>query len=95
MQNEAERNNSIKKLAELIKDIKFAMLTTVEADGSLHSRPMATQQTEFDGDLWFFTGVSSHKVHDIENNPQVNIASADPNDQSYISMSGRAHLVLH
>lgn len=93
MQNDAERNNSIKKLAELIKDIKFAMLTTVEADGSLRSRPMAAQQTEFDGDLWFFTGVSSHKVYDIENNPHVNLAFSDPNEQSYISISGRARLV--
>lgn len=54
MQNDAERNEHIKKLGELITDIKFAMLTTVEQDGSLRSRPMATQQVEFDGDLWFF-----------------------------------------
>jgi general stress protein 26 len=93
MKNEAERNESIKKLAELIKDIQFSMLTTVEADGSLRSRPMATQQTEFDGDLWFFTGVSSHKVHDIENNPQVNVAFSNPQDQSYVSIKGRAYLV--
>lgn len=66
MQNDAERNEHIKKLGELTKDIKFAMLTTVEPDGSLRSRPMATQQVEFDGDLWFFTGASSHKVHEIK-----------------------------
>jgi general stress protein 26 len=93
MQNEAERNENIKKLGELIKDVKFAMLSTVEGDGSLRSRSMASQQVEFDGDLWFFTGASSHKVHDIENNPQVNVAFSDPNDQNYVSMSGRATLV--
>jgi general stress protein 26 len=93
MQNDAERNERIKKLAELIKDIKFAMLTTVEEDGSLRSRPMATQQTEFDGDLWFFTGASSHKVYDIDNNPHVNVVFAEPDDQSYVSISGRAYLV--
>ena len=95
MRTETQRNEGIKKLADLINDIKFAMLTTVEADGSLHSRPMATQQVEFDGDLWFFTGASAHKVHDIEQNPQVNVAFANPDDQSYVSMSGRAHLVLN
>jgi len=93
MQNDAEQNQNIKKLGELINDIKFAMLTTVEPDGSLRSRPMAAQQVEFDGDLWFFTGASSHKVYDIENNPQVNVAFSEPSDQNYVSMSGRATLV--
>ena len=31
------------------------MMTTVEADGSLRSRPMWTQGDEFDGSLWFLT----------------------------------------
>ena len=39
---QADRADAIKTLGELIKDIKFAMLTTVEDDGSLRSRPMAT-----------------------------------------------------
>ena len=30
------------KLADLVKDIDIAMLTTVTEDGSLHSRPMGT-----------------------------------------------------
>jgi general stress protein 26 len=32
------------------------MLTTVDSEGHLHSRPMAVQEMAFDGDLWFFTG---------------------------------------
>ena len=48
--------DSVSKLRELIKDVKVAMLCTVEPDGSVHSRPMMTQKTEFDGRLWFFTG---------------------------------------
>ena len=44
MTHEADRADAIKTLGALIKDIKFAMLTTVEDDGSLRSRPMATQQ---------------------------------------------------
>src|SRR5689334_858328 len=65
MENKAAANQDVKKLGELIKDIKFAMLTTVEPDGSLHSRPMATQEVEFDGDLWFFTGASTAKVDEV------------------------------
>ena len=85
--------DSVAKLRELIKDIKIAMLTTVEADGSLRSRPMGTQQTEFDGDLWFFTGKSSGKVTEIQHNQQVNLSFAEPGDNRYVSVSGRAELV--
>src|SRR5215207_3847687 len=88
-----ERDEQIKKLAEMIKDIDFAMLTTVAADGTLHSRPMSTQRVEFDGDLWFFTRASAPKVGEIEGEHQVNVAYAKPEDQRYISVSGRASVV--
>ncbi len=55
MTNQADHNENIRKLGEMIKEIKFAMLTTAEPDGTLRSRPMATQATEFNGELWFFT----------------------------------------
>jgi general stress protein 26 len=85
--------NDIRKLAELMKGIKFAMLTTADADGSMHSRPMATQQVEFDGDLWFFTGRSTHKVADIGREHHVNVSYASPDDMKYVSVSGRATLI--
>ncbi|RKJ18325.1 general stress protein, partial [Butyricicoccus sp. 1XD8-22] len=46
--------DEIEILKELIKDIDIAMLTTATEEG-LVSRPMKTQEVEFDGDLWFFT----------------------------------------
>ena len=57
----SEREGNIKKLAGMIREIDFAMLTTAEADGTLRSRPMSTQRREFDGDLWFFTRASAPK----------------------------------
>ncbi len=53
--NDHTHTDNIKKLNNLIKDIRIAMLTTQESDGTLRSRAMGTQQVEFDGDLWFFT----------------------------------------
>ena len=69
------------------------MLTTVHEDGSLRSRPMATQQLEFDGDLWFFTGHSTTKVHELERHQQVNVAYANVGDNEYVSISGMASIV--
>ena len=92
MEHQPDRAAAIKKLGELIEDIKIAMLTTVEEDGSLRSRPMGTQQVEFDGDLWFFTGQSTAKVDEIQQDQHVNISYANPDDNRYVSVSGRARL---
>jgi len=93
MADQMTRDEAIKKLNELIKDIDFAMLTTVEDDGMLRSRPMVTQEAEFDGDLWFFTGASSHKVDEVQHDRHVNVSYADPKNQHYVSISGTAQLI--
>lgn len=88
-----DREQDIKKLWSLIKDVEFGMLTTVDEDGTLRSRPMATQKVEFDGDLWFFTYASSAKVHEVQHEHAVNVSFANPDDQVYVSTSGTAKLV--
>jgi len=86
------REEAIVKLKDLIEDIDFAMLTTVNG-GQLRSRPMSTQEFDFDGDLWFFTSDNTHKVDEIERDNRVNVAYAKPEDNVYISVSGKAQLV--
>lgn len=93
MEHEKDRGEAIKKLNELIKDIKFAMLTTVDEEGYLRSRPMATQKEEFDGTLWFFTDLQSSKSHEIDHEHQVNVTYAEPSDQRYVSLSGLGRIV--
>jgi len=85
--------DAVKKLGDLIKDIRIAMLTTVEADGVLHSRPMATQEVEFNGDLWFFTSAASGKAHEISSDQRVNLSYSGKDDNLYVSVSGTAQLV--
>ena len=85
--------NDTKRLAEKIKGIRIAMLTTAEEDGTLRSRPMATQEMEFDGDLWFFTYADSAKVDDVQQHRQVNISYAKPDDNLFVSVVGTGQLV--
>lgn len=80
--------DDIKKLGELISDIKVAMLTTAMPDGTLRSRPMMTQTTEFDGVLWFFTHADAAKTDEIRNDQHVNLAYAHPSKEHYVSVSG-------
>jgi len=83
--------DSIQKVRDLIKGIKIAMLTTSNSDGVLHSRPMGTQEVEFDGDLWFFTGSDTQKVNEIKKDQVVNVSYAS--DPRYVSISGTAQIV--
>ncbi len=50
-------------------------------------------EVEFDGDIWFFTDVSSVKIDEIEANPRVNVSFAEPKKQVYISLTGDAEVV--
>ena len=84
----------MKKIGELIGEIKFAMLTTVDEKGTLDSRPMATQKTEFDGTLWFLTAQDTRKVDEIAAHSNVALVYADPGNASYVTVKGRAAVAL-
>lgn len=88
------RTDDLQKLRELVKEIDFCMLTTIDENNDLHSRPMSVNgDIDPDGDLWFFTKVSSHKVSEIARLPKVNVSFADPENQHYVSITGTAQLV--
>ncbi|MFI5933315.1 pyridoxamine 5'-phosphate oxidase family protein [Actinoplanes sp. NPDC051494] len=78
------------KLKELVKDARIGMLTTMTATGKHVSRPMALQEVEFDGDLWFFTYSDADLVAEIRVNPQVNVSFSDPKQHAWTSVSGAA-----
>lgn len=93
MSNDNERVRQIVKMAGLMKDVRIAMLTTVAEDGALHSRPMALQEVEFDGDLWFFTERNSRKAHQVQQHPYAGVTFSSPDQQTYVSASGRVDIV--
>lgn len=93
MDVQKQADSRLEKLAELIKDIKFAMLTTSEPDGTLRSRPLSTMQMDAEGNLWFFTANTSPKVDEIEQSSQVNLSYASPDKQDYVSISGTAETI--
>jgi general stress protein 26 len=92
MHDESHRDG-IEKVAELVKDIRTAMLVTLDDQGHLRSRPMGTSEARFDGTLWFFTPADSSKVTEIAHHPRVNVAYSSPSSESYLSVSGNAEVV--
>lgn len=87
----ASPNEEIAKLAKLMSGIQVCMFTTTDAEGRLMSRPMAVQEVEFDGDLWFITKQDGRKVEQIGRNPRVNVALSSKS--SWVSLTGDAEVI--
>ena len=80
----------LKDLYELIEGIEIAMFTTRRADGHLVSRPMATQTQAEGSDLWFVTDIESHKLDELDHDPNVNLAYYRDGSREWVSVSGTA-----
>jgi general stress protein 26 len=85
---------TIKKIARLMRDLDFCMLTTRTTRGGLHARPMSNnREVEFDGDVWFFSAADSRKVREIEADPKVHLSYIDLENWRFLSLTGRARIV--
>ncbi|MCW2810142.1 MAG: pyridoxamine 5-phosphate oxidase-related FMN-binding [Friedmanniella sp.] len=87
----AEHDGDLNKLTELARGINIAMFTTVDGEGHFVSRPMAQQEVEFDGDLWFFAERSSSAVAHIATHPHVGVTLSS--SDVWISIDGEAEVV--
>jgi general stress protein 26 len=87
------QDDDTRRVAELIKDIRVAMLTHADATGRLVSQPMATQQVDFDGDVLFITERDSHKCRDIEAQSPATVNVSYSSGGSWVSLSGTAQVV--
>ena len=83
--------DATEKVRELMKKTRTAMLTHVDAQGRLISKPMSTQDVDFDGTVRFIAERSSDQVQDLLQRPAVNVSYAD--DDSWVSLAGTARVV--
>ncbi|UNX54806.1 pyridoxamine 5'-phosphate oxidase family protein [Georgenia sp. TF02-10] len=84
-------NDGAAKVSDLIKGIRVAMLTTTSTEGGLRSRPLATQDVDFDGDVYFIVERDSSAVADVTNHGAVNVAYVG--DSTWVSLSGTARVL--
>jgi len=94
----ADRGTTIEKIAAMLRDLDFGMLTTRaeggDGGGGLRARPMSNNgEVEFDGDVWFFSAADSRKVREIGADPRVELSYADPARYLFVSLSGEATIV--
>ncbi len=82
----------LKTIGEKIEGLRTCMFVTRDTDGNLKARPMSTQDTEFDGTLWFMTDKRSNKCREIEAEPTIGLEYAHSNGVRFVSISGTAEL---
>lgn len=86
-------------LAEKMKDIDFAVMSTRTASGVIAARPMSNnRQVDYDGDSYFFTCDETGTVADIEGDPQVGLAYQAKSGMFgmrpfFLTIEGRAELI--
>ena len=84
-------HDDVAKLAKLLGDFDFAMLTTIDEKGALVGHPMTLQETEFDGDLWFIVGLGSTAVAHLQRKDTVGVTLSARD--SWVSLAGTAAVV--
>ena len=82
-----------RKVWDLIREVKIAMMVTMDDQGRFRGRPMYARQEEFDGTLWFFTRDATPKTSEVREDDRVLLAYADPSKQDYVSIYGSAEVV--
>ena len=91
MRDKDNVKDPVETLREKIKDIRMVMLSTI-SNGSIVTRPMATQEVGSDGVLCFLTGAATNKVDELEADPRVGLAYSDHGAESYVSVAGTARI---
>lgn len=82
-----------KKLKQLVKEIKIAMMITDLGQKPLSAIPMFTKKIQDDGTIWFLSQHTSEHNKNIKANKEVQLIYSDPSDMKFLSVYGRAEII--
>jgi general stress protein 26 len=84
---------TLEDLAERMRDIDIAILSTRAENGAIAGRPMSNNgEVAYDGDSYYFTMGDTRTVADIERDPQVGLGFQGKH-WFYVAVEGRARLI--
>lgn len=78
------------QLGELIKEARVCMLTTVDEENLMVSRPMSPQEMSEQGAIWFLTDPNTNKMQHLQ---LMNLAFSNEAESTYVSISGHGEVV--
>ena len=82
------RYKNIRKLSELLRGIKVAMLTSSDNQGQLSTRPVASPTLDAEGILWFFTRAEASALDNTHTLRQISLSYTNLKENRYISVIG-------
>jgi len=85
--------DAIEKIRDITKDANICMFVTDLSSLPLSGRPMATQEVDEDGNIWFMSDRNSDKNREIENDDKVQLFYSHTSNYEYLSIFGRGEIV--
>ena len=86
------RAEAVAELRRFMNSTRLMMLTTRDAQGLLHTRPMERPALEFDGDLWFVTPMDAAIADQVRACPSVLVTCVDRDTDKCMVLNGTARL---
>lgn len=83
-------SEAVAKIKELAEDIKMCMFCTELAERPIPTRPMAVQEVDDKGNLWFISSAQSNKNFEIKHDDSVQLIFAKNADSHFLSVYGNA-----
>ena len=85
--------DAVEKIREIAKDANICIFVTDLSSLPLAGRPMATQEVDEQGNIWFMSDRNSDKNRHIEDDEQVQLFYSHTTNYEYLSIFGRAEIV--
>src|SRR5450755_3764718 len=85
--------DDIDRVWDIVEKVSVCMLTTTFA-GGLRARPLEARPDRYAGHIYIVTDIHSAKEYEIEATPDVGLVFIDSNDKAYLSITGRACVML-
>src|ERR1041385_6243609 len=85
-------SEAVEKLRDLAQG-ETCMFCTYGDEEHIETRPMATQEVDDEGNIWFFSAVDSKKNGQIGVNDHIYLHYSNTSKQNYLSIEGRATIV--
>ena len=85
---------AIEKMKELAEDAKLCMFCSGLTNIPFNTRPMATQQVDEEGNIWFLSEEHSEKNADIAADNRVQLIYSNRSSQEYMSIYGKAEIIV-
>lgn len=84
---------AIDEIKKICDDTRTTMFCTNLGARPFSSTPMATQQVEDDGTIWFFSAKNSDRNADLKREPEAQLIWSSESNEEYLSLYGRAEVL--